>query len=214
MNAPTAYRKVYDTTQAAHYSVAKEAARATHRAEVALAARALRSVPRSETLLDLPCGAARMTVELARLGFRQLAAADVSPAMVELARQRLAEEGLAAPVSLADAEHLPFADGEFDNVFCFRLFHHFPDDRLRQQVAAELCRVAKRRVLVSYLDRRAFAARKRQLQSWWRPRAASKFTQSPEQMAAFFRQSGFRPVADLARLPYWHSLRILVAERA
>lgn len=213
MTAPTAYRKIYDPAQAAHYSVAKEAARATHRGEVALAARALRDVPRHETLLDLPCGAGRMTVELARLGFTALVAADVSPAMLELAQARLRAAGLAVPLTLADAERLPFPDQAFDNVFCFRLFHHFPDDRLRRQVAHELCRVARRRVVVSYLDRRAFTARKRQLQSWWRPRKASKFTQSPDEMASFFRDCGFAPVADLARLPYWHSLRILVADR-
>jgi ubiquinone/menaquinone biosynthesis C-methylase UbiE len=208
-----AYRKNYDPAAALHYSVAKEAARSTHRGEVALAVRALRGVARDESLLDLPCGAARMTVELARLGFERLTAADVSPAMQALARERLAREGLAVAVVAADAERLPFADREFDNVFCFRLFHHFPDDALRAQVAAELCRVAGRRVLVSYLDRRAFTARKRQLQSWWRPRAASKFTQSPAEVAACFERAGFRAVADLARFPYWHSLRMLIAER-
>ncbi len=214
MTAPASYRKLYDPAQAAHYSVAKEAARTTHRAEVALASRALRDVPRSESLLDLPCGAGRMTIELARLGFSRLAAADVSPAMLELARDRLAVEGLTIRLTLADAERLPFADQAFDNVFCFRLFHHFPDDVLRRQVAHELCRIAAKRVLVSYLDRRAFTARKRQLQSWWHPRTQSKFTQSPSEMTTFFRQSGFVPVADVARFPYWHSLRILVVRRA
>lgn len=213
MDDPTVYRKLYGEAQAQHYALAKEAARTTHRGEAALAARALRGVPRDESLLDLPCGAGRMTVELARLGFRKLAAADVSPAMLELARARLAEEGIDAPVTQADVERLPFADREFDNVFCFRLFHHFPTDALRRQAVSELCRVARRRVLVSYLDRRAFTARKRALQSLWRPRPASKFSQSPGELAALFRAAGWKPVADFARLPFWHSLRLLVAER-
>jgi len=207
------YRKHYGESQARHYAVAKEEARATHGGEIALAERALRGVSRDESLLDLPCGAARMTVVLARLGFRRLAGADVSPAMLDLARTRLSEEGLDVPLSLADAERLPFGDGQFDNVFCFRLFHHFPTAALRLQVARELCRVARRRVLVSYLDDRAFNARKRALQNLWRPRPPSKFCQSPAEIAALFREAGFRPVADHARLPFWHSLRMVVAER-
>src|SRR5688572_18137124 len=91
---PTPYRKHYDPAAATHYALAKESATATHRSECALVARALADIPRDETLLDLPCGAARMTVVLAQLGFKRVTGADVSPAMVELARERLAREGL------------------------------------------------------------------------------------------------------------------------
>ena len=207
------YRKHYDEQQARHYERAKEGATTTHRGESALVERALRSVPRDETLLDLPCGAGRMTVVLARLGFTAITAADVSPAMVALARARLEREGLAIPVERADAERLPFTDRAFDNVFCFRLFHHFPTQELREQVAVELARVARRRVIVSYLDTRSFTSRKRQLGRALKPRPPSKFTQTPAEMAALFEQAGLRPLADRARLPLWHSLRLVVAER-
>jgi len=210
------YRKLYGEAQARHYAHAKESAARTHRGDVALVERALRLVPRDESLLDLPCGAGRMTAALARLGFARLIAADVSPAMVELARARLGSEGIAARLVLADAEHLPFTDGEFDNVLCFRLFHHFPTEALREQVARELCRVVRRRVIVSYLDARSFTSRKRQIERALKrgpPRPPSKFTQTPAEIAALFERAGFRLVADLARLPLWHSLRLLVAQR-
>jgi ubiquinone/menaquinone biosynthesis C-methylase UbiE len=213
MGEPAGYRKHYGEPQARHYAHAKEAAAATHRAEVELVERALRGVPRAESLLDLPCGAARMTVALAGLGFARLHAADVSPAMVELARARLAAEGVAAAVELADAERLPWPDLAFDGVFCFRLFHHFPTTDLREQVARELCRVARRRVIVSYLDARSFTSRKRALGRLLRPRVPSKFTQTPAEIAALFERAGFRRAADFARMPLVHSRRVLVAER-
>ncbi len=212
MNSDLPYRKHYGDAQALHYAHAKQAAVATHQGEAALVERALRKVPRTESLLDLPCGAARMTAVLAQLGFTHLAAADVSPAMVELARARLADDGIDAPVSLADAEHLPFADSAFDNVFCFRLFHHFPSDDLRTTVVRELARVARRRVFLSYLDTRSFTSRKRAFERLFRPRPPSKFTQTPREFAALLMRGGLRVVADHARFPWWHSLRLVVAE--
>jgi ubiquinone/menaquinone biosynthesis C-methylase UbiE len=154
-----------------------------------------------------------MTVALARLGFTRLAASDVSPAMLALAAARLRAEGLSVPLHLADAEQLPFADRTFDRVFCFRLFHHFPTEALREQVARELARVARRQVVVSYLDARSFTSRRRRLALRFRPREPGRFAQTPAEMAALFERAGLRPVADLARLPLVHSLRLLVAER-
>jgi len=207
------YGKVYGAEAAARYAREKEGARAAHRAECALAARALARVPREETLLDVPCGTARMSSALARLGFARLACADVSPAMLDLARERLRRESLRFPLVRADVEALPFAARSFDTVFCFRLFHHLPDDELRRTVAAELCRVSRRRVVVSYLDARAFTSRKRALELKLRPRPTSRFAQTPRAAAEFFTAQGLRLVADLARLPLWHSLRVLVLER-
>jgi ubiquinone/menaquinone biosynthesis C-methylase UbiE len=207
------YRKHYDDAQARHYAAAKESATATHRGEAALVARAVHGIPREESLLDLPCGAGRMAVVLARLGFTRITAADVSPAMLGLARARFEQERLEIPLRAADAERLPFADREFDNVFCFRLFHHFPTGAMRAIVARELCRVAARRVIVSYLDARSFTSRKRQLERALKPRPPSKFTQTPAEMAALFAGTGFERRADRARLPLWHSLRVLVVER-
>ncbi|MHC4547596.1 MAG: class I SAM-dependent methyltransferase [Planctomycetota bacterium] len=208
------YRKYYDENQARKYRRSKEfAKRRTHAAECRLAARALAGVDRRESVVDVPCGAGRMTVFLARLGFAP-AAADVSPAMVELARQRFAQEGLAVEVEVRDLEATDWPDGAFDNLFSFRFFHHLPTDALRRQVTAEMCRVARRRVVVSYLDARSWTARRRALESRLKQRRTGKHVLRPREMAALFEEAGFRILADHARLPLFHSLRVLVAERA
>ena len=44
-------------------------------------------------------------------------------------------------------------------------------------------------------------------------RVPGKHTLTPRQIAGLFETAGFKVVADYARLPLIHSLRILVAER-
>jgi SAM-dependent methyltransferase len=206
------YRKHYDEDQAARYAKSKLTNRRVHDAECRLAARALAGVDRSETIMDAPCGAGRMTTFLAELGFRP-AAADVSPAMVDLARQNFADAGLDVPVEVADLENTGWPDDAYDNLFSFRFFHHLPTHDLQRRVAAEMCRVTRRRVLVSYLDARSWTSRRRALEARLKRRIPGKHTLTPPQMTRLFEAAGFRVVADYARLPLIHSLRILVAER-
>ncbi|MEA2826043.1 MAG: hypothetical protein QOG43_482 [Actinomycetota bacterium] len=52
---------------------------------------------------------------------------DLTEKAVALTRQRLVAEGLEAEVRVADAESLPFADGEFDIVYSWGVLHHTPN---------------------------------------------------------------------------------------
>jgi 2-polyprenyl-3-methyl-5-hydroxy-6-metoxy-1,4-benzoquinol methylase len=206
------YDKVYSPERAARYSQAKQESQARHRRECSLLERAVRDVQRPATLLDLPCGDGRMSVHLARLGF-EVTAADVSPAMVELARQRVQREGLSISVAEEDLEHSSYRDQQFDLVVCFRLFHHFQAADLRQRMAEQICRLASRTVVVSYLDRRSIASRRRRLVAAL-GRPLRRAFLDPTEVAASFASLGFTPRADLAEMAFWRSHRVLVADRA
>ena len=52
---------------------------------------------------------------------------DLTDRAVGLAQERLAQRGLNAEVRVADAEALPFADGQFDIVYSWGVLHHTPD---------------------------------------------------------------------------------------
>ncbi len=52
---------------------------------------------------------------------------DLTERAVALTRQRLDDEGLQAELRVADAEVLPFADGQFDIVYSWGVLHHTPD---------------------------------------------------------------------------------------
>jgi len=49
---------------------------------------------------------------------------------------------------IADAEQMPFSDGEFETVTCMEVIEHLPDEKL-ERVLAELRRVAARRLIIS-----------------------------------------------------------------
>lgn len=197
-----AYLKQYDKDTARSYVADKEGSWLDRR----LVTRCLARLPRTESIVDVPCGGGRMTTLLAELGFRP-AAADVSPAMIDLARERFNVRRLEIPVEPQDLEKTTWPDGRFDNVLCFRLFHHLPTEELRAKVIGELCRVARRRVVLSYLDSRTIRSRRRK-----RAGSQKKHPALPAEMAAYFARFGFRVTKDVARFPL-RSLRMLVAER-
>lgn len=88
------------------------------------ARRAMESIP-VPSVLDVGCGTGMLSERLlGAFPSCRLAGVDLSPAMVERARARLAGR---AEVREADAEHLPFHDGAFDLVVCNDSFHHYPD---------------------------------------------------------------------------------------
>jgi ubiquinone/menaquinone biosynthesis C-methylase UbiE len=65
--------------------------------------------------LDIGCGAARLTVELARRSRLALTGLDISPHMLDIARMKVKEHGLEDRITLveAKAEKLPFPDNHF-----------------------------------------------------------------------------------------------------
>jgi len=127
---------------------------ATHRREVRCILRALQDLPRGARVLDLPCGAGRLLPDLVRRGF-VVTEADASPHMIEQSQTFAAERGM----YLADERFVvtsvfrtPFDDGLFDAVVCNRLLHRFYEPRLRRDALAELRRIARGPIVVSFFS--------------------------------------------------------------
>lgn len=100
--------------------------------------RAVAAVP-SSNLLDLGCGTGALArAVLERAPSCRLTGVDLSPAMLDKARDRL--DG-AANLVLADVEQLPFRDGTFDAAWCNDSFHHYPDP---EKAAFQMWRVLRR----------------------------------------------------------------------
>jgi ArsR family transcriptional regulator len=64
----------------------------------------------------------------------QVIAVDSSTTMLDLARQRVGDQGLRCDFRLGDLEHLPVADGEVDVVVACMVLHHLsrPDEAVRE----------------------------------------------------------------------------------
>jgi SAM-dependent methyltransferase len=101
---------------------------------------------RPARVLDVGCGPGDLTERFAKEVGADVKAIDLSMRMVELARAR----GIDAQV--ADAEQLPFADGEFDCVFAGWVLYHAPN--LGQAIAecARVLRPGGRLVASSYFE--------------------------------------------------------------
>jgi ubiquinone/menaquinone biosynthesis C-methylase UbiE len=72
-------------------------------------------IKRGDRVLDIAAGSGNASIPAARLGARVIAS-DLTPELLENGRQRSARLGLHIEWRQADAEALPFADAEFDDV--------------------------------------------------------------------------------------------------
>lgn len=125
-----------------------------YRREQAAVSGMIRRVPPSEiaAILDCPTGTGRWLPLLASLRPNRVVAVDVSPAMLKKA-QTVPLDGIAREFHVGVAEQLPFADNQFDLVFCHALFKHLPE-QVQMKVIAELARVTSKYVILAASVRR------------------------------------------------------------
>jgi len=90
-------------------------------------------------LLDVATGSGNVSIAAARMG-AQVTGLDLTPKLLDAAREKAAEEGVHLELVEGDAEELPFAENSFDRVTsCFGVMF-----APRQKLAAEeLVRVAR-----------------------------------------------------------------------
>jgi SAM-dependent methyltransferase len=88
-------------------------------------------------LLDAACGTGNLTIPAARTG-ASVTGQDLTPSLVEVARQRAAAEGLNIEFNTGDAEDLPYADGAFEVVVSMYGIMFAPRP---EQISAQLIRV-------------------------------------------------------------------------
>jgi SAM-dependent methyltransferase len=89
--------------------------------------------------LDLATGTGAIA-ELAAAGGADVTGLDLSPALIETAKERASEQGLDIEYMVGDAENLPFEDGSYDKVSSTFGIMFAPD---HQAVARELARVTE-----------------------------------------------------------------------
>jgi ubiquinone/menaquinone biosynthesis C-methylase UbiE len=103
---------------------------------------------RRGTVLDAACGTGRVTALLQRNGFTATGC-DISPAMMAVARRRLASFGYEVPLVESSIECLPYPDQSFDAATCVGLLMHLDAD-MRVRALRELARVSRGPLVVQY----------------------------------------------------------------
>ena len=181
-----------------------------HRAEMRLIARVFSHVPPG-SLLDIPSGGGRVGLFLAQNGF-QVTCADHSQAMVDITRQKANASGASIAVDRQNIESMTYPDGAFDTVVCFRLFHHFPDRAIRARAVAEMCRVARKHVALSYFSPFAFSALERKVRGLVKGRQL-KFATSLGEVRGYFEPCDFELERDFGQIPLLQTLHVALFRR-
>ena len=97
------------------------------------------AVHAGERVLDVAAGSGNTALAAARR-WADVTCTDYVPGLLDRARERAAAEGLPLRVEVADAQHLPYADGSFDVVTSTFGAMFAPD---QESTAAELVRVLR-----------------------------------------------------------------------
>ncbi|MFL6278698.1 MAG: class I SAM-dependent methyltransferase [Vicinamibacterales bacterium] len=98
------------------------------------------------TVLDVGTGTGRAAIALSRRGAR-VTGVDASAEMLAVAGRRSRDAGVDVRFLPGDAHGLAFESRSFDAVICLRVLMHTPEWRTS---LAELCRVARDRVVFDY----------------------------------------------------------------
>jgi len=93
----------------------------------------------SEKVLDVAAGSGNASLAAARR-YTDVIATDYVPSLLEQAQHRAEADGIRMRTLVADAENLPFADGEFDVVLSTYGVMFSPN---QERAAAEMARVTK-----------------------------------------------------------------------
>jgi SAM-dependent methyltransferase len=142
------------------------------------------------SVLDVPCGAGRLTPLLEPISQR-LVSCDYSPAMLRVFRR-----AHRAPCFVGSAFDLPFADRAFRVVFSARLSHHIASDARRADYLSELMRISERWVIVTIFDRRSLKNRLRELSRRFTGKR-SKYAFARDDVERIAGGCGFAVVAGL-----------------
>ncbi|OFW08535.1 MAG: hypothetical protein A3H96_15210 [Acidobacteria bacterium RIFCSPLOWO2_02_FULL_67_36] len=143
------------------------------------------------TILDVGTGTGRAAIALAARGAR-VTAVDASAEMLAVAERRARDGHVAVTFARGDVHGLTFAAQSFDAVVCLRVLMHTPDWR---RSLAELCRVARERVVFDYpalASAAALQAIARRIVHAFGARVEAYRVFSDREIRSALRESGFR----------------------
>ncbi len=148
-----------------------------------------------QEVLDAGTGTGKLCLALLQRGW-EVTSVDFSAEMLNLARQKVADEELPARFLIGDIESLCFADRAFDCTVSSRVLMHLPDWKAG---IAELCRVTRHAIVIDFPPRLSFAGLdafvKRKLRRRLQGRRQAYTTFSPGKVVRQFNRHDFHVVS-------------------
>ena len=179
-----------------------------HQIEVELVRRHVQELPAGALVVDVPCGAGRLSVLAHERGDLQVVALDYNTAMLETMRAH-GPAGLAERCARADALALPLATNSVDLLVNIRLLHHIPDRETQVRMLRQMARVARGPVLTSFWNSHCWRHVKKRL----RGKAVKLYPVSPAHFRSVCAEAGLA-VERLAHVRRWRERQTLAVCRS
>ncbi|MEM2479082.1 MAG: class I SAM-dependent methyltransferase [Candidatus Pacearchaeota archaeon] len=103
----------------------------------------IKFLKKSDKVLDLACGYGRITIPLAKKGYR-IEGLDISPNLIKEAKKRAKKLRLKLKFKIADMRALPYKDNSFDKILClWSSFNHLLTFKDQLRAINEIYRVLR-----------------------------------------------------------------------
>ena len=154
---------------------------------------AFKGMPSQLQILDLPCGTGRLASVLLESGFR-VEGVDISAAMLEVARRKLASFGDRFSTRVGDVRELARTDRKrYDAALCARVLMHFPLD---EQIVflRSVAEMTKGAVVFSQSYSSVYQRFRRKVKRVLGNQAPAQYPITDRDLAALLRGAGLREV--------------------
>lgn len=160
----------------------------------------------AQRMLEIGAGTGFFTLNLMQAGLaRSAVVTDISSGMVDVAVRNGRALGLDVTGRVADAEALPFDDGEFDLVIGHAVLHHIPDLDLAFREILRVLRPGGRFVFCGEPTAKGdYVARRLSTLTWWAtgritrlPVLRERYARTPEELAQSSQEARLEAVVDL-----------------
>lgn len=159
---------------------------------------------------DAGCGVGSLSLPLAQLGAANIAASDISEAMVQEASRRAAEAGLEAARVQFSCSDLESLSGTYNTVVCLDVFIHYPQPQAEVMVK-HLAGLAEQRLIVSFAPYTPLLALLKSIGSLFPgpSKSTRAYTLRETGIVAAAAEAGFKPLRrSLNKAPFYFSILI------